>query len=307
MDSANNTPLAPTGEEQGLISEVVSYIQGQDMGVVLRDFLFKALIRTFFAALIFFIAKKIIDFIAFKITTIEQKKKMDKALVAFTTSMFKVFSYAIIFMIILRIYGVSETSIAAVFGAAGVGAGFAIKDVLANFSGGIIILVFKPYKIGDFIEVGDKTGEVESISIFSTELNTIDNKKIYVPNGNIVTNNITNYSANKVRRVEILFGISYSDDFKKAIQILDHIADSHENIIHTIGKTIRVRELGNSSVNILYRVWCKTEDYWSVYFDSIELAKEAFDRAGITIPFPQMDVHIKKEDIPEEDIQKINT
>ncbi|MGL5578763.1 MAG: mechanosensitive ion channel family protein, partial [Fusobacteriaceae bacterium] len=168
-------------------------------------------------------------------------------------------------------------------------------DVLANFSGGVIILVFKPYKIGDFIEVGDKTGEVESISIFSTELNTIDNKKVFVPNGGIVMNHITNYSANKVRRVEIIFGIAYSDDFRKAIEILNTIADSHEKILHTVGKTIRVKELGNSSVNILYRVWCKNEDYWTVHFDSTEMAKEAFDRVGITIPFPQMDVHLVEE------------
>lgn len=288
--------MAEVVKETGLITEVaeffIKHAEKEDIGALLGGFVFKAIIRVTVAMVIFILAKRVIDYIAKKIIQFEEKKKMDKSLIAFISSMFKVFSYAIIFMIILRVFGVSETSIAAVFGAAGVGAGFAIKDVLANFSGGLIILVFKPYKIGDFIEVGEKTGEVESISIFSTELNTIDNKKVFVPNGGVVMNHITNYSANKVRRVEIVFGIAYQDDFHKAIELLNHIADSHDKILHTIGKTIRVKELGNSSVNILYRVWCKNEDYWAVHFDSTELAKEAFDRAKITIPFPQMDVHI---------------
>ncbi|MGL4980620.1 MAG: mechanosensitive ion channel family protein [Fusobacteriaceae bacterium] len=279
----------------GLVTEIINFFENQDVGRLAIEFIFKGIFRSVIAVLIFIISKKIIDKIASKIVEFENKKKMDKSLIAFIASMFKVSSYAVIFMIILRVFGVNETSIAAVFGAAGVGAGFAIKDVLANFSGGVIILVFKPYKIGDFIEVGDKTGEVESISIFSTELNTIDNKKVFVPNGGIVMNHITNYSANKVRRVEILFGIAYNDDFRKAIDILNTIADSHDKILHTVGKTIRVKELGNSSVNILYRVWCKNEDYWNVHFDSTEMAKEAFDRAGITIPFPQMDVHLVDE------------
>lgn len=287
--------MAEAVKDEGLILEIAHFLEKQDMGKLAGELLFKGIVRTTVAIIIFFLSKKIIDFIARKIVEFEERKKMDKSLVAFISSMFKVFSYAVIFMIVLRIFGVNETSIAAVFGAAGVGAGFAIKDVLANFSGGVIILIFKPYKIGDFIEVSDKTGEVESISIFSTELNTIDNKKVFVPNGSIVMNHITNYSANKVRRVEIVFGIAYQDDFRKAIDILNHIADSHDKILHTIGKTIRVKELGNSSVNILYRVWCKTEDYWNVHFDSTELAKEAFDRAGITIPFPQMDIHLMEE------------
>ncbi|MGL4252949.1 MAG: mechanosensitive ion channel family protein [Fusobacteriaceae bacterium] len=287
--------MAEAVQDVTLISEIINLFKNQDVGKLALDFVFKGLFRTGIAVLIFVISKRIIDTVARKIVEFENRKKMDKSLIAFISSMFKVFSYAVIFMIILRVFGISETSIAAVFGAAGVGAGFAIKDVLANFSGGVIILVFKPYKIGDFIEVGDKTGEVESISIFSTELNTIDNKKVFVPNGGIVMNHITNYSANKVRRVEIIFGIAYSDDFRKAIEILNTIADSHEKILHTVGKTIRVKELGNSSVNILYRVWCKNEDYWTVHFDSTEMAKEAFDRVGITIPFPQMDVHLVEE------------
>ena len=287
--------MAEAVQDVTLISEIINLFKNQDVGKLALDFVFKGLFRTGIAVLIFVTSKRIMDTVARKIVEFENRKKMDKSLIAFISSMFKVFSYAVIFMIILRVFGISETSIAAVFGAAGVGAGFAIKDVLANFSGGVIILVFKPYKIGDFIEVGDKTGEVESISIFSTELNTIDNKKVFVPNGGIVMNHITNYSANKVRRVEIIFGIAYSDDFRKAIEILNTIADSHEKILHTVGKTIRVKELGNSSVNILYRVWCKNEDYWTVHFDSTEMAKEAFDRVGITIPFPQMDVHLVEE------------
>ncbi|MGL6098250.1 MAG: mechanosensitive ion channel domain-containing protein, partial [Fusobacteriaceae bacterium] len=143
----------------GLVTEIINFFENQDVGRLAIEFIFKGIFRSVIAVLIFIISKKIIDKIASKIVEFENKKKMDKSLIAFIASMFKVSSYAVIFMIILRVFGVNETSIAAVFGAAGVGAGFAIKDVLANFSGGVIILVFKPYKIGDFIEVGDKTGE----------------------------------------------------------------------------------------------------------------------------------------------------
>ena len=181
------------------------------------------------------------------------------------------------------------------------GIGFALKDTLANFAGGLILLFFKPYKTGDFIEVSGKSGEVQGITVFSTELNTIDNKRIIVPNGILVANDITNYTKNKVRRVEILFGIGYKDDFRKAIEVLEGVATSQEKILQTIEKTIRVKTLGDSSVNILYRVWCRGDDYWDVYYDSIELAKESFDREGISIPFPQRDIHIIEEE--KRDIQ----
>ncbi len=252
--------------------------------------------RLLVAYIIFKIGQRIIKFCLKTFDRLDKRSAMETDLHIFLRSVINIVLYLTLFIMVLLTLGAQQSSLAAVFGAAGVGIGFAMKDTLSNFAGGLILLFFKPYKTGDFIEITGKSGEVQGITVFSTELNTIDNKRIIVPNGILVANDITNYTKNKVRRVEILFGISYKDDFRKAIRILEDVANSQENVIQNIEKTIRVKTLGDSSVNILYRVWCKKEDYWSVHYDSIELAKESFDREGISIPFPQRDIHIIKEE-----------
>lgn len=282
---------------QGLLYDMYNFAKKYDEKAIITKVIEVYLGRIFIAFLFFIVSKLIITFIANRLKYIEKIKKVDKSMLTFSISMYRLFSYTFTLVICLRIIGVPNSSITAVVGAAGIGAGFAAKDLVANFFGGIMILIFKPYKVGHFVEIADKNGEVHGLNVFATELNTVDNKKIIIPNGQIATGHITNYSANHVRRVEIIFGIGYRDNFRQAIGILNEIAENNGKIIQSIEKTIRVKELGAHSVNIIYRVWCRTEDYWDVHFDSIELAKEAFDNVGISIPFPQLDIHFDKSEM----------
>lgn len=284
------------GIKPGFLYEVFSFLESKDLKVLIKDFISVALFRIVSIIILFFIGKRVIRVTSNLLTRLEQTKKIEKSLIVFIVSVYKVLSYLILISIAFRILGINEASLATILGAAGVGIGFAAKDILGNFAGGLIILMFKPYKISDFIDIDGKNGEVQGISIFATEMNTVDNKKIIVPNGKIITTSIINYTANKVRRVEVEFGISYKSDFRKAIKLLSEVSSNHDKVLQQIEKTIRVKSLSDSSVIILYRVWCKKEDYWDVYYDSIELAKDMFEREGIEIPFPQMDVHLKREE-----------
>ena len=290
--------ITETAQGKSFIHNVIKRFTEQNF---LENILMSTLSVTFkvlTAFLVFKVGKKIIHLLIKTFDRLDKRSHLEKDLHIFLRSLISIVSYMTLFIIILLILGVQQSALAAIFWAAGVGIGFALKDTLSNFAGGLILLFFKPYKAGDFIEVNGNQGEVQGIGVFSTDLNTIDNKKIVVPNGILVANEITNFSKNNVRRVEIIFGIAYKDDFRKAIKILEEVSDSQEKVLQNIGKTIRVKTLADNSVNIVYRVWCKTEDYWAVYYDSIELAKEAFDREGISIPFPQRDIHIinDKED-----------
>ena len=293
----NAAERAQQGIKPGLLYEIYSFLGEKDIKVLVKDALLVVIFRGIMIVILVFIGKRFIKFTSNLLVKLETNKKVDKSLITFIVSVYKVFSYLILIAIAFRILGINEASLATILGAAGVGVGFAAKDILGNFAGGLIILIFKPYKVSDFIDIEGKSGEVQGISIFATEMNTIDNKKIIVPNGKIITTHIVNYTANKVRRVEIEFAIAYKSDFRKAIKLLTEISDNHDKILQKIEKVIRVKSLADSSVIIHYRVWCKKEDYWDVYYDSIELAKDMFEREGIEIPFPQMDVHIKKEEI----------
>jgi len=260
--------------------------------------------RLLIAFIVFKIGQKAIRFTLKTFDRLDKRATLEKDIHIFLRSVLNITLYLTLFILILLILGTQQSSLAAVFGAAGVGIGFALKDTLANFAGGLILLFFKPYKTGDFIEINGKSGEVQGITVFSTELNTIDNKRIIVPNGILVANDITNFTKNKIRRVEITFGIAYKDDFRQAIKILEDVAAAQDKVLQTIEKTIRVKTLGDSSVNIMYRVWCKKDDYWEVYYTSTELAKESFDREGISIPFPQRDIHIINDEDTHEELHE---
>lgn len=257
-------------------------------------------LRAIIAVLVFLAFRKVIDILMKKYEQLDRKDS-NKSLHTFSKSILRLSLNFIAIMIALLIIGVKQTAFVGLLGGAGLGIGLALKDTLANFAGGVILIVFKAYEIGDFIEIDGQSGSVHEINVFATTLNTIDNKRILVPNGLATSHQIINYTKNKMRRVDLLFGISYNDDFKKAIKILTEIAESHPQISQRIDKTIRLRELADSSVNITFRVWCKSEDYWGVYYDIMESAKLRFDEDGISIPFPQMDVHMhnpEKEIVP---------
>jgi small conductance mechanosensitive channel len=188
--------------------------------------------------------------------------------------------------------GIETTSFIAVLGAAGLAIGLALQGSLANFAGGVLLLIFRPYKVGDFVDAAGQMGVVKKIEIFSTILTTGDNKTIIIPNGAISNSPITNFSTQATRRVDIVFGIGYDDDLKKAKQVLKEIIDADERIHKDPEPLIVISNLGDSSVDITTRSWVDSGDYWGVYFDLTEKAKLAFDENGISIPYPQTDVHL---------------
>ena len=192
--------------------------------------------------------------------------------------------------------GVQTASFVAVIGAAGLAIGLALQGSLSNFAAGFLIILFKPFKVGDFIEGGGVSGVVEQISMFTTEMKSPDNKKIYVPNAKISGDNIINYTAMDIRRVDFVIGVSYQDNLDKVINVLQSLLSEESRILQDPAVSIGVLELADSSVNFAVRPWVKTGDYWDVYFDTHKKIKERFDAEGISIPFPQQDVHIKKEE-----------
>lgn len=191
--------------------------------------------------------------------------------------------------------GVQTASFVAIIGAAGLAVGFALQGSLANFASGVLLILFRPIKVGDYVEVAGTSGTVKEISIFSTILLTPDNKTVISSNSAVMGGNIINYSTEKTRRVDLVVGVSYSSDLALVKSELEAIAQSDDRILKDKDWTIGVSELADSSVNFVFRVWVNTPDYWAVYFYLNEAVKTNFDKKGIEIPFPQMDVHLDKQ------------
>jgi small conductance mechanosensitive channel len=191
--------------------------------------------------------------------------------------------------------GVNTTSFAAIIGAAGLAIGFALQGSLSNFAAGVMLIIFRPFKAGDFVEAGGVAGVVEDVQVFATVIRTGDNKEITVPNSSITNGSITNYSAKPTRRVDMVFGIGYGDDIKQAKQILHDLVAADPRILADPPVTIAVSELADSSVNFVCRPWVNSGDYWPVLFDITENVKLEFDKNGISIPFPQTDVHVHQQ------------
>lgn len=188
--------------------------------------------------------------------------------------------------------GINTTSFIAILGAAGLAIGLALKDSLSNFSSGVMLILFRPFRVGDFVSAGGVAGKVMRIDLFNTTLNTPDNQRVIVPNANITNGVITNVTANDTRRVDLTIGIGYGDDILKVKRVLGEILATDKRVLETPAPQIAVSELADSSVNFVVRPWVKTEDYWDLYFDLTEKIKLTFDKEGITIPFPQQDVHL---------------
>jgi small conductance mechanosensitive channel len=220
------------------------------------------------------------------------KAEVEPTLIGFLSNMTY---YALLIFAILAALarlGIQTTSIIAVLGAAGLAVGLALQGALSNFAAGVLILFFKPYRVGDIVEIGGATGTVEQIQIFNTILATPDRTTIIVPNAQATGGNIVNYTIKGTRRVDMVFGIGYEDDILKAKQLLETILAEDERIFKDPAPTVAVLELADSSVNFAVRPYAKVEDYWSVLFDTTEKVKLLFDREGISIPYPQQDVHL---------------
>ena len=219
-------------------------------------------------------------------------RKIDPTLAGFTHSMSYMALMTLVCISAVETMGFETTSFVAVLGAATLAIGFALQGSLGNFASGVMLILFRPFKAGDFIEAAGEAGVVEEITVFATKMRTGDNKEMIVPNSAITSGTITNYSAKATRRIDCVFGIGYGDDIKKAKELLHKIVKDDKRILDDPGVTIGVSELGDSSVNFVCRPWVKTADYWDVYFDLHETVKLEFDKAGISIPFPQQDVHM---------------
>lgn len=246
------------------------------------------------AILIFVIGKWVVK----KLTTagkkLMEKAQVDQTLVEFAESLIYFVLLLVVVLASLNTLGVNTTSFIAVFGAAGLAVGLALQGSLSNIGAAVLIIVFRPFKVGDFVEAGGATGTVEDVNLFSTIIAPLDNRTIIVPNSAIVAGNITNYSKKSQRRVDHVFGIGYDDDLKLAKETLTQIMNEDTRILEEPAPFVAVSELGESSVNFVFRAWVQTADYWDVYFDMLEKVKLTFDEKGISIPYPQMDVHMEK-------------
>lgn len=219
-------------------------------------------------------------------------RKMDEALRGFLTAILSTVLKFIILLIAVEQLGIDTTSLLAILGAAGLAVGLALKDSLSNFAAGVMLIIFKPFQIGHFVDAGGVSGVVEKITVFNSILRSGDNKEIIVPNGQIYGGTIINFSAKPTRRIDLVVGIGYGDDIKKARDLMKLIVDADERILKDPGVVIAVDELADSSVNFVLRPWVKSADYWAVKWHLLETIKESFDANGVSIPFPQRDVHM---------------
>lgn len=224
------------------------------------------------------------------------KSGVDPSLQGFLKSLVSILLKVMVYITALGMMGVEMTSFIAILGAAGLAVGLALSGTLQNFAGGVMILLFKPYKIGDFIDAQGHTGVVKEIQIFVTILTTPDNKIVIIPNGPLATGSLTNFSTEPTRRVDWTFGIGYGDDLDKAYEVIGKLIAADDRILSEPEPFMALSELADSSVNIVVRVWVNAADYWGVYFKMNEEVYKTFDKEGLSIPFPQTDVHLHKVD-----------
>lgn len=221
-----------------------------------------------------------------------ESSKVDPTLISFIASLTYIIMQVFVIVAALEKLNIKTTSFVAILGAAGLAIGLALQGSLANFAAGVLMIIFKPFKVGEVIEAGGVLGTVREISIFTTVIDTLDNRKTIVPNAKLTADNITNYSVNDTRRVDLIAGISYGDDIDKARAAIQAALSEVDGILESPAPDILVSEMGDSSVNFSVRPWCRPTDYWGVYFGVTEAIKKKFDAEGICIPFPQRDVHL---------------
>jgi small conductance mechanosensitive channel len=245
------------------------------------------------AIVIFIIGKWIAKLVSKLIARFMGKAKVDTTLINFVEH----FSYLALLVVViiaaLDKLGVKTTSFVAVLAAAGFAIGLALQGSLSNFAAGILMVIFRPFRVGDFVEAAGAKGVVQKIQIFNTILSSPDNIRIIIPNAQVTGGNILNYSVNGTRRVDMVVGVSYDDDLQKAQKVIREVLEADERVLAEPAMTVAVSELGDSSVNFVVRPWAKSSDYWGVYFDTTEKIKVALEANGISIPYPQRDLHIK--------------
>ncbi len=249
------------------------------------------------AALIIFIVGRIVArFVTGRVKQVMEARKVEPSLVGFSCSMIQVALLAFVVIAALGKLGIQTTSFVAIIGAAGLAIGLALQGSLSNFAAGVLILIFKPYRVGDYVVAGGGSGIVEEIGIFTTTLITLDNRTQILPNAIATGGVIENYTKKGTRRLDLIAGVSYGDDILKVKKILKEILDNEPRILPEPKPTIGLMEMGDSSINFAFRPWVKVEDYWDLFFELQERIKIRFDEEDITIPFPQRDVHLFKSE-----------
>ncbi len=251
--------------------------------------------RILLAILVLILGLWIIKAVSNGLVSLMQKRNVDPSLVPFLRSLVSVLLKVTLVISVVSMLGVETTSFIAILGAAGLAVGLALSGTLQNFAGGVMILIFKPFKVGDFVDAQGYSGTVKEIQIFNTIMKSPDNKTIIIPNGGLSTGAMVNFSTEPTRRVDMSFGIGYGDDIDKAKFILMRLMEEDERVLKDPAPTVAVAELADSSVNFNVRPWVKSADYWGVYLDMHEKVKKTFDAEGVSIPFPQMDVHVNNQ------------
>ena len=249
-------------------------------------------LKLMIALVVLFIGFKIANFITKQVSKLMEKRSLDATIRNFLSSIISIILKILVVLSVLSIVGIETTSFAALLAAAGLAVGMALSGTLQNFAGGVMISLFKPFKIGDLIEAQGFLGIVKEVEIFNTIVLTLDNKTIIIPNGGLSTNPITNFSTEKLRRVDMTFGIGYNDDIDQAKEVLWSLIKADNRVLKTPEAFIGLGELADSSVNFTVRLWVNAEDYWGVFFDFTENVKKTFDKEKISIPYPQTDVHL---------------
>ncbi|REL36385.1 mechanosensitive ion channel family protein [Thalassotalea euphylliae] len=252
-------------------------------------------IKLVVAIIILIVGKLVARLVSKGVSKILEHKSVDQAVISFVASLVYGVGIAIVFIIAISHLGFNTSSLVAIVGAAGLAVGLALQGSLSNFASGVLLISFRPFKAGDFVEVGGVAGIVEEILIFSTKLRTGDNKTVIIPNGAITSGTITNYSTKPTRRIDLVIGVSYDANLAEARQVMADVVAADERILKDPAVTIGVSELADSAVNIVVRPWVKSADYWPTYFDLMENIKVALDKAEIEIPYPQVSLHMNKE------------
>lgn len=280
---------------ENLMKEAIAKAEGLDkLSLItqqLVDFAVRAGERILIAVIVFIVGRFLISMLNRFVVRLMDKRKVDISIKTFVRSLVNILLTILLIISVVGALGVETTSFAALLASAGVAVGMALSGNLQNFAGGLIVLLFKPYKVGDLIESQGVLGTVKEIQIFHTILTTADNKMIYVPNGAMSSGVVTNYSNQKTRRVEWIVGIDYGEDYEKVEAIVNDILSDDKRILNDPAPFVALHALDASSVNVVARVWVNSEDYWDVYFDINKTIYETFNAKGINFPFPQLTVH----------------
>ncbi|MCK4834465.1 MAG: mechanosensitive ion channel [Gammaproteobacteria bacterium] len=280
--------------EELSVEKTLSVIDNVDIQQLIETYVLPWAINIVMALAIFIIGKFVVGMLVKLAKKVMLKAKVDNILINFIASIVSTILLLFVVIAALDQLGVETTSLIALIGAAGLAVGLALQGTLQNLASGVMLIIFRPFNDGDFVEAAGVSGVVEEIGIFTTTMRTGDNREIIIPNGEIFGGTITNYSKRATRRVDMVFGIGYDDDIKKAKDIISKILEEDDRILSDPAPLVAVGELADSSVNFNVRPWCNTAEYWNVYFDTHEKVKLTFDAEGISIPYPQMDVHHDK-------------